>query len=141
MFYIYWIWFYYNQGIFTQGTGNYHENIHIINYLQKEQENISSKFSNNSEAFASEICTPITGKNLEEMFPLYYIHNDMLSMSKHSTTHWWNNMKNSTISSLLHIWSLSTIILLQWKDFEYEVGCKLVLISSYSSILVQKVFH
>ena len=36
---------------------------------------ISSIFSINSEANASELL-----KNIEEMFPVYYIHSDMFSM-------------------------------------------------------------
>ena len=42
---------------------------------------ISSTFFSNSEAFASELL-----ENVEEMFPLYYTHSDMLSLFKPSTT-------------------------------------------------------
>ena len=38
---------------------------------------ISSMFSSNAEAFASELL-----ENIEEMFPLYYMHSDMLSILK-----------------------------------------------------------
>ena len=40
--------------------------------------NISSKFSINSEAFASELI-----ENLEEMFPKYYIHSNIFGMFKY----------------------------------------------------------
>ena len=42
---------------------------------------ISSRLSSNSEAFASELL-----ENLEEMFPLHYMHNDMFCMFKSNDT-------------------------------------------------------
>ena len=50
---------------------------------QQYRGNISSIFSRNSEAFASEIL-----ENIEEMFPRYYIHSGMLSIFLPSTTQW-----------------------------------------------------
>ena len=46
------------------------------------KENISSRFSSISEAFAPELL-----RNLEEMCPQYYIHSDMFSMFESSTTY------------------------------------------------------
>ena len=46
------------------------------------RKHISSRFSGNSEAFASELL-----ENLEEMFPRYYMDSDVISKFKSSTTH------------------------------------------------------
>ena len=54
----------------------------MTNYY-KLQRNISSRFSKYSEANASVLL-----ENLEEMFPQYYMHRDVFSMFKYSTTHW-----------------------------------------------------
>ena len=44
---------------------------------------MSSRFSSNSEAYASELL-----ENLEDIFPLYYMDSDIVRRFKYSTTHW-----------------------------------------------------
>ena len=51
-------------------------------YYCKQRENISSRFSGNSEASASEL-----PENLEDMFPCSYIDSDVISRFQSLITH------------------------------------------------------
>ena len=84
----------YNSGIMSilSGTNNIHLFVHD---LYTTISNISSRFSINSEAFASELV-----KNLKEMFPRNNMHNYMFIMFK-SYLSTWSNLKGWLTSYIL----------------------------------------
>ena len=54
-----------------------------MSYQEEIRGNISSIFSSNSEAFASELL-----ENIEEISPGYYIDSNVINMLQSSITHW-----------------------------------------------------
>ena len=58
--------------------------IYLINHHYKQRGNISSLFSCNPSAFASEL-----QEYIENYLLRYYMHGNVISMFKSSTTHWY----------------------------------------------------